>query len=140
MPKIAVIIPNYNHGHLVQRSILSSVEQTDSPDEIIVIDDGSTDDSVERLKILEKEIPFLKLVLCKKNQGGLRAGMIGVQHAESDILMFRAADDVSPPDSIQHGRESFEKFPDSKIAFGELLFFCDDSSNGTIETLALFFE
>jgi glycosyltransferase involved in cell wall biosynthesis len=137
MPTIAVIIPNYNHGHLIEKSILSTFQQSVPPDEIIVVDDGSTDDSVTRLIKLEKEISILKLVLCEKNQGTLRAGTLGVQNAKSDILMFRAADDILPPDSIKHGRDAFEKYPRSKIAFGEILFFRENTSEGTVETLAL---
>jgi len=137
MPTIAVIIPNYNHGHLIEKSILSTFLQSVPPDEIIVVDDGSTDDSVTRLIKLEKEISILKLVLFKENQGALRAGNIGAQNAKSDILMFRAADDILPPDSIKHGRDAFEKYPRSKIAFGEILFFRENTSEGTVETLAL---
>ncbi len=137
MPTIAVIIPNYNHGHLIEKSILSTFQQSVPPDEIIVVDDGSTDDSVTRLIKLEKEISILKLVLFKENQGALRAGNIGAQNAKSDILMFRAADDILPPDSIKHGRDAFEKYPRSKIAFGEILFFRENTSEGTVETLAL---
>ena len=137
MPTIAVIIPNYNHGHLIEKSILSTFQQSVPPDEIIVVDDGSTDDSVTRLIKLEKEIPILKLVLFKENKGTLRAGTLGVQNAKSDILMFRAADDILPPDSIKHGRDAFEKYPRSKIAFGEILFFRENTSEGTVETLAL---
>tara|TARA_B100000579_G_scaffold411196_1_gene401814 strand:+ start:93 stop:323 length:231 start_codon:yes stop_codon:yes gene_type:complete len=76
MVTIAVIIPNFNHGHLIEQSILSTFDQSVRPNEIIVIDDGSTDDSVTRLKRLEKEIPILKLVLCKENQGALHAAII----------------------------------------------------------------
>ena len=137
MVTIAVIIPNFNHGHLIEQSILSTFDQSVRPNEIIVIDDGSTDDSVTRLKRLEKEIPILKLVLCKENQGALHAGTIGVQNAKSDILMFRAADDLLAPGSIKHGRNAFEKYPQSKIAFGEIRFFRENCSDGTVETLAL---
>ena len=137
MPTIAVIIPNYNHGHLIEKSILSTFQQSVPPDEIIVVDDGSTDDSVQRLTQLKHKIPMLKLIFFKENQGALRAGNIGAQNAKSEILMFRAADDILPPDSIKHGRDAFEKYPRSKIAFGEILFFRENTSEGTVETLAL---
>ena len=137
MPSIAVIIPNYNHGQFVEKSIRSTFEQTAPPNEIIVVDDGSTDDSVKRLKKIKKEIPILKLFLCEENQGTLRAANIGVKNAKSEIIMFRAADDILLPYSIKEGRKAFQKYPKSQIAFGELLFFRDKITNGTVESLAL---
>ena len=137
MPTIAVIIPNYNHGHLIEKSILSTFEQSVPPDEIIVIDDASTDDSVQRLTQLKHIIPMLKLIFFKENQGALRAGNIGAQNAKSEILMFRAADDILPPRSIENGINAFVKYPNSMIAFGEILFFRENTSEGTVETLAL---
>ena len=137
MPSISVIIPNYNHGQFVEKSIRSTFEQTAPPNEIIVVDDGSTDDSVKRLKKIKKEIPILKLFLCEENQGTLRAATIGVKNAKSEILMFRAADDILLPYSIKEGRKAFQKYPESQIAFGEILFFRDKITNGTVESLAL---
>ena len=134
---ISVVIPNFNHGKLVEKSIRSTFEQSSPPDEVIVIDDGSTDDSVKRLKKLAKEIPNLKLFLCKENRGALVAGMIGVKESKGDILFFRAADDILPYESIKLGREAFQKYPESQIAFGEILFFRDKITNGTVESLAL---
>jgi len=137
MPSTSVIIPNYNHGHLIEESILSIYEQSVPPDEIIVIDDGSTDDSVVKLKNLNGKIPILNLIICKENKGPLHAGNIGIQNAKSEIITFRAADDIMPPESIRYSRNAFEEYPQAKIAFGDILFFGNYTSHGTVETLAL---
>ena len=137
MNKVSVIIPNYNHGHLIEYAIISIFEQSDKHDEIIVIDDGSTDNSVQVIKNLQKKVTILKLITCKNNNGVLRAGMLGVKECSGDILNFRAADDIMPKDAIKHGKRAFTKYPKSKIAFGEINFFHQDVGTGTIESLKL---
>ena len=53
---LSVILPNYNHGHLVLRALTSLARQ--DPDEIIVVDDASTDDSLAILQDFARSVPI----------------------------------------------------------------------------------
>jgi len=135
--KISIIIPNYNHGQLIKDSVLSTYQQSIPPDEILVIDDGSTDDSLEILEKLESEVPILRVISCTHNQGTLRAGMIGVRESKHELLILRAADDILPINAIKHAKDAFLRYPESKIAFGDLIFFHENPLLGTLESLSL---
>ena len=58
LPLVSVIIPSYNHAEYIQENILSVVNQTYPNIQLIVVDDGSTDDSISILKNLKKEYDF----------------------------------------------------------------------------------
>ena len=137
MNRISIIIPNYNHSALIESSVKSCYEQNLPAYEIIVVDDGSTDNSLEILNNLQKSVPTLKVHSSKENFGAIHAINIGARIAEGEILLIRSADDILDINAIKCATEAYEQFPDTKIAFGEVLFFHEDISNGTKETLAL---
>ena len=62
---------------------------------------------------------------------------LGTMEAKGDIILYRAADDHLMPGSLSVGQEAFAQKPNTTIAFGETIFFQDDPSVGTKETLAL---
>jgi hypothetical protein len=135
--RISIVIPNYNHSALIESSVKSCYEQSLPAFEIIVVDDGSTDNSLEILTSLQKSITTLKVHSLKKNFGAIHAINHGARIADGDILLIRSADDILDKNAIRHATQAFEKFPDTKIAFGEVLYFHEDINNGTKETLAL---
>lgn len=137
MNRISIVIPNYNHSALIESSVKSCYEQSLPAYEIIVVDDGSTDNSLEILTSLQKSIPTLKVHSLKNNFGAIHAINHAARIAEGEILLIRSADDILDKNAIRHATEAFEKFPDTKIAFGEVLYFHEDINNGTKETLAL---
>ena len=137
MLTITVVIPNFNHGHLIEDSVLSTFEQSVPPDEIIIVDDGSTDDSIPRIRKLEEKIPSVRLIPLSKNQGAIRAGNLGAKEAKSEIIFFRSADDLLLQGSISFAQQAFRQTPQAHLAFGEILFFQNEIESGTKETLAL---
>lgn len=89
--KISVIVPVYNEEKYIEKCIRSLFVQTVKPLEIIVVDDGSTDNS--RSKILDLRYKIKNLVLLKqKHQGPAIARNLGANHAKGDILVFVDAD------------------------------------------------
>jgi len=60
-PRMSVVIPNYNHGHLIEDTLFAISEQTLPPSEIVVVDDGSTDDSLARLQSSAARMPRLRI-------------------------------------------------------------------------------
>lgn len=85
--KVSVIIPTYNRKKLLYHCIKNLLDQTQPPDEIIVIDDASTD-GTENLAIL-KEVKFIKL---NNRIGPAGARNIGIKKANGDIIIFVDSD------------------------------------------------
>lgn len=96
MPKISVIIPVYNGEGYIERCIDSVINQTYGDTEIIVINDGSTDDTENILK------KYSNIVLVnKKNEGVSRARNTGLSLATGDYVYFCDADDYLEKDAFE---------------------------------------
>src|SRR5262249_39071389 len=96
-PRLSAVIPNFNHGVVVGEAIHAIAKQTPAADEIIVVDDGSTDSSAEVLDRLSKEIPTLRVLRLEENRGAIFALNYGLKHARGDYINFVAADDLVQP-------------------------------------------
>ena len=95
-PKISIIVPVYNVSAYIDRCVSSLLCQTLSPLEIIFIDDGSTDDSVSKIRSLIKNKPWCVL-LRQTNQGLSSARNAGIKIAQGDYLSFVDSDDAISP-------------------------------------------
>jgi glycosyltransferase involved in cell wall biosynthesis len=84
--RVAAIVPAYNEGATL-REVLSVLKATPSIDEVLVVSDGSTDDTVEIARSLG-----LRIIHLRQNQGKGRAMEIGVAHTDAGILLFVDAD------------------------------------------------
>ncbi|HEX9930540.1 MAG TPA: glycosyltransferase family A protein [Pyrinomonadaceae bacterium] len=97
-PSVSVIIPNYNYGRFLSEAIDSVLAQTYSNVEIVVVDDGSSDNSLEILAEYEKK--GIKVVR-QKNSGVGAARNTGVKNSSGDLIAFLDADDVWLPRKIE---------------------------------------
>ena len=91
-PLVSVILPTYNRGYVLKRAVDSVLAQTYSNLELIVIDDGSTDNTQELLASYSD--PRLKVVVPGKNGGPAAARNRGLEVARGDFIAFQAAVDV----------------------------------------------
>ena len=96
LPKVSVIIPNYNYRNYLEEAIESVLFQSYPNIEIICVDDGSKDGSLDFLLFLQKKHPSLKVFTHKgKVNKGLPASLkLGVEHSSGEWLAFLEADDV----------------------------------------------
>jgi glycosyltransferase involved in cell wall biosynthesis len=94
---VAVIIPTYNRAELITKAIDSLLVQTQVPDEIIVVDDGSTDNTKYALQSYGAPVT----VIAQANQERAVARNTGLQHATADLIAFLDADDQLLPESIE---------------------------------------
>ncbi len=88
--KVSVIVPCLNAERFLHASLLSVAAQTLAPYEVIVIDDGSTDRSVDIVKSLPMDVRLLRA----HRRGGAGARNLGLRAARGDWLAFLDADDV----------------------------------------------
>jgi|SRR3989344_502613 len=110
-PRISIITPNYNHSKFLEESITSVLNQTHKPDEYIIIDDGSTDQSINIIRQFEK-IPFVKVIYNKKNKGSTCNSNKILKIATGDFILFLSADDFLEPILIERYRKFLVQYPD----------------------------
>lgn len=96
-PKVTVIVPNYNNAIFLGKCLDSLVSQTLTDIEIIVVDDGSSDDSLDICTSYMKLDRRVKLISLEHNQGTHIARKRGVAAASGDYLMFLDSDDFFMP-------------------------------------------
>jgi glycosyltransferase involved in cell wall biosynthesis len=101
----SIIIPTYNHGSFIDRSVSSALAQTYSNTEVIVVDDGSTDDTGDRLKEYGDKIIYLR----KENEGLGAARNTGIRLSRGRYLQFLDADDTIEKDKLKTQVEILER-------------------------------
>lgn len=113
--KISVILINYNYAHYLTDSIESIVKQTVQPYEIIIIDDGSTDQSAQIIKKYAEQYPLIRFLQNEKNSGIFYTTNRASQAASGDYLALLASDDIYLPNFIEEHTKAFERFPNVGI-------------------------
>ena len=88
-PKISVFLPIYNKSKYLKRSINSIQKQTLKEIEIIAVNDGSTDNSLDILKEMGKKDSRIKIINSNKNHGSLFCRGLGILNSEGKYLMFQ---------------------------------------------------
>ncbi len=101
----SIIIPVYNCGQYLDNSIRSVLQQSDSDWELIVVDDGSTDDSGVKCNQYSLQDQRIK-VIHSENNGPAAARNIGLEYASGDYILFLDADDMLEPTTIEYLKKS----------------------------------
>lgn len=99
---VSVIVPAYNAEAYVGEAVTSVLEQTYSPVEVICVDDGSTDNTLDIFRSLEAKHPDLVRVLAGPNSGAPAARNKGLAAARGEYVQFLDADDVLMPEKLAH--------------------------------------
>jgi glycosyltransferase involved in cell wall biosynthesis len=100
-PKVAVVIPCYNHATFVTRALSSVFAQTYRHIELVVIDDGSTDGSVDAVRRTLEQSPFPSRFVCRPNRGAAASLNEGVALSDAPYVNLLNSDDVFAPDRLQ---------------------------------------
>ena len=119
---VSVIVPNYNNGRFLKDFIDSVVNSTMHPLELIVIDDGSTDDSRNILEAYN-HIEYLKVILFTKHRGLPAALNCGLDHAIGKYIMRSDPDDILFPSRIEHQFKFMESDPETDVAGANVIYF-----------------
>lgn len=124
--RLTAIIPNRNHSALLPRSLGAMVRQTRQPDEIIVIDDASTDNSREVIRGFMAQLPQLRLLENPERLGAVGALNRGLQAATGDAVYCGAADDATDPGFVDIVLGALERHPNAGLACAEARLVSED--------------
>ena len=131
---ISVISANYNNGKYLKQFIDSLLTSTMLPREIIVVDDGSKDDSVAILQSLMRQTTFLKPVYLNTNQGFANALNCGLQNASCPYVLRLDPDDYIHPERIRLQYEMLQNDPTLDIVGSNAAYFDDGSGKIIFKT------
>lgn len=115
---VSVVIPCYNRERYVRDAIQSSLDQGSSVDEIVVVDDGSTDRTVEAARSFGTPVEVVE----QENRGASAARNTGMRHATGELLVFLDSDDWLGPGTVEVHLRAVERFPDAGV-------YCADFGN-----------
>lgn len=124
MPKFSIVIPLYNKENEIQHTLNSVLQQNFSDFEVLVINDGSTDNSGQKvLAFSDKRIKYLKT----ENGGVSKARNKGIALATSPLIAFLDADDIWLPGHLQDLNDLYENFPQAGLLIKNYTFVYADN-------------
>lgn len=120
-PLVSVIIPTYNSGPYITEALMSVFGQTYKNFEIIVVDDGSTDETKNNLH------SFINGVQCiyKDNAGPASARNLGIKKSKGEYIAFLDSDDIWLPEKLKLQLGLFSMLPEIELAHSDFTYFDD---------------
>ncbi|AAR35338.1 glycosyltransferase family 2 protein [Geobacter sulfurreducens] len=119
MPKLSIIIPAYNNAHLLPETLDSIFSQDCEPFELIVVDDGSTDNTRDVVEGYGRGIVYL----WQENSGGCsKPRNVGIRHATGEYIAMFDSDDIMKPGKVRSQMDFLDRNPDVDFVFTD---FCD---------------
>lgn len=115
LPRITIITPSYNQGHFIEETIRSVLLQGYPKLEYIIIDGGSTDNTVEIIKRYE---PWITYWVSESDRGQTHAINKGIAQATGEILAYLNSDDYYLPGTLFKVAEYFYEFPQTDLLHG----------------------
>jgi glycosyltransferase involved in cell wall biosynthesis len=109
LPFVSIILPTYNRAYLLKRAIRSILNQTYKNFELIIVDDGSTDNTEEVVEDFHDE--RIRYIACKKHRGANAARNAGIKLAEGEYIAFQDDDDIWLPRKLEIQVETFQNSP-----------------------------
>jgi glycosyltransferase involved in cell wall biosynthesis len=129
---ISVIIPTFNRAELLPQAIQSVAAQTLRPEEIVVVDDGSTDGTVGVLAELAEQIDNLKVVRIEHTPLVGLVRNAGVEASSGSILAFLDSDDLWQPERLERQMAAWQIRPAAGLAFCNLRLFGEVGSRSNM--------
>ena len=124
---VSVIIPTYNNAGLLPYTLESVLGQSYSPLEIIVVNDGATDETAQ---VLERFRSHGSLrIWNQSNQGDIAARNKGIELSKGDYVAFCDSDDLWNKDHVRFLVDKLERHPEVGLAFDNVMYFVDETKH-----------
>lgn len=111
--KITVVIPAYNAARTIRATVDSVLRQTLAPDEILVVDDGSTDETAALLQLYGRSIRLIQ----QENKGAASARNLAYREARGELIAWLDADDIWHPEYLETQARALDARPDLAASF-----------------------
>jgi glycosyltransferase involved in cell wall biosynthesis len=116
LPRLTVVVPNYNHAQYLPRCLDAVLGQSVPPFEILVIDDASTDNSLDVLARYAQRHPSLRIERNDRNRGVVFGLNRGLELARGDYVCFPAADDELQPGYVEKSLRLLAEHPQAGLS------------------------
>ena len=120
IPSVTIVMPNYNHGKWLARALDALLVQANDLMEIVLIDDGSTDNSGEVIADFCRRYDCIRLIQHEVNRGAYAAVRSGIAAARGEFLLFAAADDFILPGLVARAEAALRAHPDAAFYCAEV--------------------
>jgi glycosyltransferase involved in cell wall biosynthesis len=131
MPKVSVIIPAYNHGHFLGEAVQSVLDQTFPDFELIVVDDGSTDNTKEAVESFKD--PRIRYIY-QENRGVSAAQNTGIRASSGEYIAILGADDIWLPQNLELKVKVLDSRPEVALVCSDGFIF-DDTTGVTLGSM-----
>jgi glycosyltransferase involved in cell wall biosynthesis len=118
MGRVSIVIPTYNHAHFIGEALESALAQTRPADEILVVDNASTDHTAD----IVRSYPAVRYIR-QENQGVCGSSNRGIREATGDYLVLLHSDDHLLPRHLEVSLKAFQERPDAAFVCGDYRWF-----------------
>lgn len=132
IPTVAILLSNYNGYPYLHTSLEGICGQTRPADEIIIVDDGSTDESLQIINEYAQKYPNVKVLINEHNKGLLYSIDRALRECSSDYIVWAASDDFLTPYFLERSLWALQKYPGAGICFSQFAVFVDGTTQKRI--------
>src|SRR5882672_4544514 len=133
-PRVSVVVPSYNHAPFVEATLRSIMKQTLQPAQLLVIDDGSRDESTAVIERVLSACPFPCELVVRSNRGLCATLNEGFERTRGNYFAYLGSDDLWLPDFLSARVGLLESRPEAVLAYGHAYFI--DEQNAIIDCTA----
>lgn len=123
IPTLSVAMCNYNHAHYLKESLGAILSQSFRPLEVVVLDDGSTDNSVNLIKEFAQQDPAVRLLQNDRNKGLLFSSIRATAEVRGDYLYCAASDDKVLPGLFEKSMHMLIQYPEAGLCCSDPVYF-----------------
>ena len=116
-PKVSVILPTYNRAHIIEKAIQSVLKQTYQDFEIIIIDDGSKDDTEKIIRGFQEKDNRIKYIRFEENKGAAAARNAGINMSKGEYITFQDSDDEWVIDKLEKQMKVIETSSENIVVY-----------------------